>query len=743
MFYVPVTVEPESIHKPNTPCEVEIDFDHMFEQLGENGVFDRFSVSVVGKKPGNGKYIPVDFRVGEHFKYGLRGKVYWNIESPAMTEFRILFGTKTNPPRKHREDIPAIGVGDELMFNTPELVPLVAMTANLLSDFNGDGITDDLEINHYSDRYGWPYDGILFHPGIKEDDEGIVVRDYYRVRYIPENTDDDNLYFLHARYNWVWPVDWDKDGWMDLLYISMKQDHNDPGVMPEYKDLFQSSDYVPSIAAEDLDGDGKCDLIGVRTSPDGDFRRVSVYFYRNIGDDNKGIPELAEPVLVKTRDGKPFVSPVSAHVVSFGDVNGDDKIDIIFNNTNLDPPETYWCKNTGGSPPVFDLRRLLQGLPFDRRGYRWVRWNGNEGLMSNEKADLFIRTLKNGNPVFIPAGGLRGTYAPLVGGSQEKPEWIDWDDDGDIDLLTGEARGRIHLYENIGTREFSKFKSPEWIQANGEQIRIYRDGVFGGKHWHGAMGYPSVACIDWDMDGLFDMIVPNETNRVYWYRNIGTKGKPEFGKRRQILPDGFTDSPDRLEQTRQAALDPKRENHPYPFEQDIPFFWRTRLAIADYTGDGLDDIIALNGMKNLVLYERYRDSKGEPRLRQGKQLYYDTGEPVKRPHFFKFRNIDWNGDGMMDIVVSQNLFSSDKRSVLLLKNTGTPEMPVFERPRAFRMWDRVITYSSHGLQPSFIDWDGDGSLDFVGCNESGFFVLFRNAVLTAEKPRVSVGMPVK
>ena len=244
MFYVPVTVEPESIHKPNTPCEVEIDFNHMFEQLGENGIFDRFSISVVGKKPGNGKYIPVDFRVGEHFKYGLRGKVYWNIESPAMTEFRILFGPKTNPPRTPREYIPAIGVGDELMFNTPELVPLVAMTANLLTDFNGDGITDDLEINHYSDRFGWPYDGILFHPGVREDDKGIVVRDYYRIRYIPENTDDDNLCFLHARYNWVWPVDWDEDGLMDLLYISMKQDHSDPGVMPEYKDLFQSSDYV-------------------------------------------------------------------------------------------------------------------------------------------------------------------------------------------------------------------------------------------------------------------------------------------------------------------------------------------------------------------------------------------------------------------------------------------------------------------------------------------------------------------
>ena len=300
----------------------------------------------------------------------------------------------------------------------------------------------------------------------------------------------------------------------------------------------------------------------------------------------------------------------------------------------------------------------------------------------------------------------------------------------------------LHVY-HIGESEYPKFKNPEWVQANGEQIRIYRDGVFGGKHWHGAMGYPSIACADWDLDGLFDLIIPNETNRVYWYRNIGKREEPEFGIRRQILPDGFTDSPDRLEQTRRAAFDPKRENHPYPLEKDIPFFWRTRLAIADYTGDGLDDLIALNGMKNLVLYERYLDSNGKPKLRHGEQLFFDTGDPIERTYYYKLRNVDWNGDGLIDIVVTQNLFSEDKRTILFFKNVGALEMPVFERPRAFRMWNDVITYSSHGLQPSFIDWDGDGSLDFVGCNESGLFVLFRNAVLTGEKPRVTAGIPAK
>ena len=776
-YYLPVTVERSTVHVPNTPCEAEIDFGYILEQLGIAGTCDRYSIEVEGKNPETGEFAPVDYRVGEHFKYSKKGKVFWNIVNPDMTEFRIKFDIKGDTNEKLREYIPAIGVGDEIMFNTSELVPPVAMTANLLTDFNGDGVTDALAINHYSDRFGWPYDGIFFLPGITDNGKGIIVSDYYRIRYVPENADEDDLHFLHARYNWVCPVDWDEDELVDLLYISMEQEEIHQIAMPENSDLFQSSThitflkntgridisglpilkeskhypslsithraYVPAIAAEDLDGDGKCDLIGVKTTPDGTFRGASVYFYRNIGNDSNGVPELAEPVIIETTDGNPFISPASAHAVSFGDVNSDGKIDIVYNNINLDVPETYWCENIGGSPPVFVQKDTLKGLPLDHRGYRWVRWNDKEGLMSNENSDLFVRTVNDGNPVFVTAGSLREIYAPLVGGSQEKPEWIDWDEDGDIDLLSGEARGRVHLYENIGTPQFPKFKKPEWIKAGENQIRVYRDGVLGGKHWHGAMGYPSVTCVDWDDDGLFDLIVPNETNRVYWYRNIGSHGSPAFGIRRQILPDNFSDTPDRLEQTRRAALDPKRENHPYPYEKDIPFFWRTRLAIADYTGDGLVDIIALNGMKNLVLYERYRDSAGELKLRDGEQLYYDTGEPVEKPHFIKLRNIDWNGDGLIDIVATQNLFTRDQRSILYLENAGTSEKPVFKRPKAFRMWDEIITYSSHGLQPSFIDWDNDGSLDFVGCNESGFFVLFRNAVLNYSKPEVRIGIARK
>ncbi|MDD8015057.1 MAG: FG-GAP-like repeat-containing protein, partial [Acidobacteriota bacterium] len=295
-----------------------------------------------------------------------------------------------------------------------------------------------------------------------------------------------------------------------------------------------------------------------------------------------------------------------------------------------------------------------------------------------------------------------------------------------------------HFYENVGTPSRPMFSPPVCVEAEGKPIRVYRDGVFGGKHWHGMAGYPLVAYVDWDKDGLFDLIVPNETNRVFWFRNVGELGRPRFGERRQILPDGFSDSDEKLERTRRLAGDKTVPNHPYPLEEDIPFFWRSRPAIADYTGDGLEDIIALNGMKNLVLYERYRSPGGALGLKSAGPLFYEDDVPIQNPHFSKLRDVDWDEDGLMDIVATQNLFSADQRSLLFLKNVGTKQKPVFARPEAIKLWGETIRYSAHGLQPSFVDWEGDGSLDFVGCNESGFFVLFRRAALTHPKPRAAI-----
>ena len=116
-FFVPVTVAPDSTRVRNTPAQAEVDFSALLSAVGEAGEFDRHSVRVEAKLPGSERYQPVDFRLSEHYLYSQSGSISWLITDPKITEFRIWFDTKANPPRPAKEYIPAIGVGDELMFN--------------------------------------------------------------------------------------------------------------------------------------------------------------------------------------------------------------------------------------------------------------------------------------------------------------------------------------------------------------------------------------------------------------------------------------------------------------------------------------------------------------------------------------------------------------------------------------------------------------------------------------------------
>ena len=249
------------------------------------------------------------------------------------------------------------------------------------------------------------------------------------------------------------------------------------------------------------------------------------------------------------------------------------------------------------------------------RGYRWVSWKAGEGFLGLQSSRLFVRNSESGRSGIRARRPADGDFRDRCAAASRKNRsgWTgtrtatrtSWP------VSSPEPSGSTKTRALLGR---PKFLPPVLVAAADGPIRITRDGVFGGKHWHGMAGYPSVACEDWDGDGLFDLIVPNETNRVFWYRNTGRHGAPAFGERRQILPDGFTDSAAKLEKTRRLAEDRGVARIiPTPWSPDVPFFWRTRLAIADYTGDGLTDLIALDGLKNLVLYARYRNDEGRIR----------------------------------------------------------------------------------------------------------------------------------
>src|SRR5262249_60981741 len=70
------------------------------------------------------------------------------------------------------------------------------------------------------------------------------------------------------------------------------------------------------------------------------------------------------------------------------------------------------------------------------------------------------------------------------------------------------------------------------------------------------------------------------------------------------------------------------------------------------------------------------------------------------------RAVDWNGDGLLDLVVSAG------ENVYLYENVGTRHAPKF----AVHAWPLPSTWGSAPLPTfgvQFVDWDDDGKLDIL------------------------------
>ena len=105
---------------------------------------------------------------------------------------------------------------------------------------------------------------------------------------------------------------------------------------------------------------------------------------------------------------------------------------------------------------------------------------------------------------------------------------VDWDDDGDLDLLLGGFKGRVFLRMNEGTPKKPIFASESIpVDADGDYLEV------SGRH-----AMPVVA--DWDGDGLWDLISGSANGDVHWWRNIGRRGAPEFGAAAMLVPASKT-----------------------------------------------------------------------------------------------------------------------------------------------------------------------------------------------------------
>ena len=151
--------------------------------------------------------------------------------------------------------------------------------------------------------------------------------------------------------------------------------------------------------------------------------------------------------------------------------------------------------------------------------------------------------------------------------------------------------------------------------------------------------------------------------------------------------------------------------------------WRTTPLLFDFNQDGLMDLGILDQEGYLAFFERYRD-RSSLKLKAPRRAFVDeAGQPLRlnagtagKSGRRKICVTDWNGDGKFDLLLNSS--SADfweqiamKDNTWVMKNAGTLAEKNIE---------------GHDVSPTVVDFDGDGTPDFVGGAEDGRMYFLRN-----------------
>ncbi len=425
----------------------------------------------------------------------------------------------------------------------------------------------------------------------------------------------------------------------------------------------------PSPSMEDFDGDGDLDIIT------GEFVDRFTWF-ENVG--TRSLPSFAAGKYLKNQEGTLRVD-LQMMMPTAVDWNADGHMDLIVGDED---GRVALVRHTGevrAQMPLFDSPKYLQ-----------------------QEADL------------------------VKFGSLVTPFSVDWDDDGDEDLICGNAAGYVGFIENMDGANPPKWNKPVHLKTIYEKpIRIMagEQGSIQGpceRKW----GYTAPVVADWDGDGLKDLIVNTIWGKVQWYKNVGFKQAPLLewmGNVKVDWPGAETPKPAWTWWVPQA--------------DELATQWRTTPCVLDWDQDGLMDLVMLDHEGYLTFYQRF--TKGEERfLRPGRRIFYgethagydrknnvvdsvpgllqlndgQAGRSGRRKLCF----VDWDNDGDQDLLVNS-------LNVSLFENVRLEGDNVYFADRGVLFKTKL---AGHTTSPTTVDWDGDGQRSvLIGAEDGHFYYL--------------------